>query len=103
MTQHEALHTISTAGLSTINHGSTQWKPDLGGTTIELGDVGYIDHHGTFVKLFNASKGPGDPSNCHGLPSGHDPWAFDDIPCSMRVTDLASKVTGTGDMRFSAG
>jgi hypothetical protein len=69
MTQREVLRMT---GLLNTNHGSRiQAQIDLGSagdTAIELGDVGYIHHNGTFVKLFNASKGFGD------LATGHDRW-----------------------------
>lgn len=102
MTQHETPYVMPTAELSNTNRGST--KPDLsaGGIAVELGDVGYI-YNGTLVKLFNALKGAGDMNNCHGLPSGHNLCIVDEIPYSMPLIDIPSKVAGVGDMKFTAG
>jgi hypothetical protein len=85
MPQYQTHHILSsnTTTLLLLNkssHGHRDFRAAAGNVTIELADVGYVSHDdGVFVKLFNALKGPDEPSNQYGLPSGHESCIIDNI------------------------
>jgi hypothetical protein len=68
-----AAYSIYANQLIPKGHGHPLWEPDPGQEpAVQLGDVGYLKDGG-FIRLFNASKSPDDPSNALGVPEGYEP------------------------------
>ena len=55
-------------------YGHALWEPSPGEsyTSVEIGDVGFIDK-GRFHRLFNILLSGDDPSHQDGVPQGHEP------------------------------
>ena len=65
--------TIYAEQLVPRRNGHALWEPNPGDDpAVELADVGYLKD-GAFIRLFNASKDPGDTSNNLGLPERYKP------------------------------
>jgi hypothetical protein len=61
------------------------WDPDpQEQPAVEMADVGYV-WKGKFIRLFNAIKQPGDPSNTYGVPSPYRPLEVGDIETSTEL------------------
>ena len=58
--------------------GFAPWLP----RPVDIAEVGYVDR-GRWMRLFNASKRPGDESNKLGVPNGYRPLDVGELDTAM--------------------
>lgn len=67
--------------------GYPLWQAEASQDEVEIGDVGYL-RQGRFYRLFNATKGWGDPPQ---LPSAFEPYKVGPILCCSLRTRVSEK------------
>lgn len=65
--------------LALKGNGYALWRPDpRDKPAVQIADIGYVEK-GKFIRLFNASKVPGDESNYLGVPENYNPLEIGEI------------------------